>query len=364
MLFYYGKWRNVILVVLTVAALALTSCGQTSSKGQAPKSPSQQASGSQDGNLMLNVGQISDSIAFFPLFVAEEQGFFTAEGLTLGERPRLGTGAKLGAALVAGSIDVAAGVITDAFALAEAGKSPVIVGSLVNNYYVDIVAGSKFLQDTGLKKDSPLDAKIRALKGRKIGITGPGSGTEALVVYLFKLVGLNPQRDAELVNLGSDMSAALAALRAGRVDVLSFFQPIGQLAEVEGIGQVLIQPGRDVPNMAGQVHGVVFTTAEVLKEKRDAVEAFVRGLARAEKFIHDNPEQTKELLAKYLSGFKPEALDAIMAVMKDQMAVNPGISQNSYEKAVKFHVDSGLIKEPVSYEAIVGVETIQKATTN
>src|SRR5690606_35975639 len=55
---------------------------------------------------VLNVGQISNSVAFFPLFVAERRGYFAAEGVQLGERPRLGTGAKVAAALKGGSIDL------------------------------------------------------------------------------------------------------------------------------------------------------------------------------------------------------------------------------------------------------------------
>ena len=97
------------------------------------------AGGGGESADVLNVGQISDSISFFPLYVAEENGYFDDEGVTLGERPRLGTGAKLGAALTSGSIDVAAGVITDAFNLHENNDNTRITGSLVTEYYVDII---------------------------------------------------------------------------------------------------------------------------------------------------------------------------------------------------------------------------------
>lgn len=73
----------------------------------------------------LNIGQISDSVAFFPLFVAEEKGYFKDEGIKLGDRPRLGTGAKVAAALKSGSIDLGAGVLTDAFNLEKTGGTAV-----------------------------------------------------------------------------------------------------------------------------------------------------------------------------------------------------------------------------------------------
>ena len=81
----------------------------------------------------LNIGQISNSVAFFPLFIAEENGYFEDEGIKLGERPRLGTGAKVAAALKSGSIDLGAGVITDAFNLAESEPETRLVSSLVTD---------------------------------------------------------------------------------------------------------------------------------------------------------------------------------------------------------------------------------------
>ena len=58
---------------------------------------------------VLNVGQISNSVAFFPLFIAEQKGYFAQEGVRLGERPRLGPGAKVAAALKSGGIDLGGG---------------------------------------------------------------------------------------------------------------------------------------------------------------------------------------------------------------------------------------------------------------
>src|SRR5690625_779726 len=101
------------IAVLGAAALALSACG--------------------DGgeNEALNVGQTSNSVAFFPLHVAEENGFFDEEGVTLGDRPRLQTGARLAAALTSDSIDVAAGVATDAFNFAACDDGEIISSAFV-----------------------------------------------------------------------------------------------------------------------------------------------------------------------------------------------------------------------------------------
>jgi ABC-type nitrate/sulfonate/bicarbonate transport system substrate-binding protein len=144
------------------------------------------ASSTGGGKQVLNVGQISNSVAFFPLYVAEQKGFFTKAGVTLGDRPRLGTGAKLAAALKSGSIDLGAGVLTDAYNLHSTDSNARVYSGLVTEYYVDVVVGTSY---SGPAADAPIDQRIQSLVGKKIGITGPVSGTEALLVYLFQQIG-------------------------------------------------------------------------------------------------------------------------------------------------------------------------------
>lgn len=342
------RGRN--FVALAIVVLLLTAgCARSGATSQ----------GTASGPLTLNVGQISNSAAFFPIFVAENQGYFKDQGLTLGDRPRLGTGAKLAAALQSGSIDVAGGVMTDAFNLYKINNKARVIGALVDSYYVDIVAGPNI--PTSLDS-APLAQKVRALKGKKIGITGPGSGTEALVTYLFKQQGLDPKTDVTMVNLGSDASAALGALKAGRVDALSFFQPIGQEAEATNIGRIFISPTRgDVPELKGATHGVLFTTQNVLDSKGKAVAAFLRGIAQAEKLITSDQTQTKALLQKYQPALNPQTLDRLVPVLQKEIPANPTPQQHGYQVSANFHQQSGLIASPPPFSTMVPSSWISTA---
>lgn len=331
--------RLGVVTLLCTLLVAASACADRSSGG----------SGGGD-DMTLNVGQISNSVAFFPLHVAEEEGFFEDEGLTLGERPRLGTGAKLSAALLGGSIDVAAGVMTDPLSLATTAREPKLVANLVNEYYVDVIVGNDF---AGAPADADLNTKIEALKGKKIGITGPGSGTEALIVYLFDQVGLDPATDAELVNLGAQASSAIGALKSGQVDALSFFQPIGQAVEAQDVGSIYISPTRgDIPAMAGQTHGVAFTTTQVLENKRAAIEAFTRAIGKAEALIHDDPAKSKELFVAYQDALDPATVDALMPVLEAEVPTEPTFTEEGYQKAADFHTSSGLLEDAPSFEEI------------
>jgi NitT/TauT family transport system substrate-binding protein len=312
-------------------------------------------------NMTLNVGQINDSVNFFPFYVAEQLGYFKAQGLTLGDRPRLQTGPKVVEALESGSIDIGGGVITDAFDIAKADPSFKIIGALTNGYVVDIVAGKRFEQATHLTEASPLASKVLALRGKKIGITGPGSGTEALVVYLFKQEDLNVQKDATLVNLGSNETGALAALKTGRVDALSFFSPIGQAAEAQGIGDILISPGRgDIPGLRGDIHGVFYTRQSTINTRSKAVLAFIRAVTQAETYIQQNPSQARTLLNNYLK-LGPQVTATTYAATAPVWAPNPQISQAAYNVAAQFHVQAGLIKAAPPYSSLVATNTINSA---
>ncbi|WP_433476258.1 ABC transporter substrate-binding protein [Spirillospora sp. CA-142024] len=300
---------------------------------------------------VLNVGQISNSIAFLPLFVAERKHYFEQEGVKLGERPRLGTGAKVAAALKSGGIDVGAGVLTDALNLARIDDGTRLVGDLVDRYYVDIIVGGDF---RGAPASASLDDRIRALRGKKIGITGPGSGTEALVTYLFQRVGMRSDRDAELVNLGAQATSAIGALKTGRVDALSFFQPLAQQAKAAGAGSLYISPSRgDIPGFEKTAHGVVFTTKSLMDKKQKEIAAFQRALARAQRDIHEHPDEIPGLLAAYLKGTDPKALTDLPPIVQREIPAQIGFTRASYDSAIEFHRTTGLVKRLPAYEEIV-----------
>lgn len=322
------------------------------------------AAQAQDGakppRMTLQVGQISDSIAFFPIFVAKKQGFFAKHDLQVGDIPLLGTGAKLAAALQSGSVDVAGGNGTDPLNLYRANKSTRMIAQLVNTYYVDIITGPSF---SGDPKSAPLADRIKALKGKKIGVTGPGSGTQALVDFLLGMQGMRSSTDVTLVSLGSNMTGALGALKTGRVDALSFPQPVGQQAEATHVGAIYISPARgDIPQLKRVVHGVVFTTQSILDHKSAAVTAFVRGIADAEQFIHSADAQSVRALFKaYRPTMSDATVDRLLAILRTEIPATPGISQTEFDGEVQFNLRSGLIKEAPDFATMVPTQWLNAA---
>jgi ABC-type nitrate/sulfonate/bicarbonate transport system substrate-binding protein len=310
----------------------------------------------------LSVGQIGNSVAFFPIFAAQQLGYFKDAGLDV-TVTALSSGTLVGTAVTSNSIDIGNSVITDVFSLLKANRPVKIVGSLVNAYYIDIVVSNQFLDATKLTRASKLADKINALKGKRLGITGPGSGTQALVDYLFRTQNLDPARDVELVNVGVDQGSIVQTMKTGRIDAVSFAWPLTMIAETLGVGKGFIEPAAgDVPAMTDQIQGVIYVKPDVLAKRQDAVTAYVHAIGRAQAAIHKNPNQARALLKQNNAALSDPAIDLLLAAYLPVLPQRPDIEPISYERALEFHRLTGFAgPSGNTYAEVVDAATLLKA---
>jgi NitT/TauT family transport system substrate-binding protein len=351
------------LVIATALALAACSSGNGGRSGSGDTStanaarsssnasgkPSESPSDAPKEPISFKVAQSTKSIAYFPINVATKMGFFEKEGLKVGDVPVLGGDSKVAAALGGGSIDAGAGVITDFFNLQKAGLDNSVVATLVNAFYVDIIVGSDFKTPAS----ASLEDKVRALKGKKIGVPAPGGGGEAFLNYLFSGLGMTTQ-DITLVNLGGSGAGAVAALKTHRVDALDFPQPVGEEVVAQKAGTIYISPARgDIPALKGQAHGAVMALNTDIAKKPEAFARFVKAIADAEAFIHDESQSQKvqSLFADYAGIQDKTTLQAVYEIMIKEIPSTPVVSEQGYAAAVEFHQKAGLINgTPPTYE--------------
>lgn len=310
----------------------------------------------------VSVGQIGNSVAFFPNFVAQKQGFYKQAGLDVTSTP-FASGTLVGTAVTSNSVDIGLSVITDVFSLLKADRPVKLVGSLCDGYYVDITASNQFLDATKLTRSSPLADKVKALKGKKIGINGPGSGTEALVIYLLHTQNIDPQRDVELVNIGADQGSVLTTLKTGRIDCVSFAWPLSMLAQTNNVGKPFIMPAEgDVPSMREQIQGVMYVKPDMLAKRGDTVVKFVHAIARAEALLHANTGLARTLLKQYDNALSDPAIDLLLAAYLPVLPHQADIAANSYEKALQFHRLTGFAGPTGNnYADVVDTTTLLKA---
>lgn len=118
---------------------------------------------------------------------------------------------------------------------------------------------------------------IADLKGKSIGISGPGASSDTLVRWAVRSAGLDPNRDVQLIALGS-VANLYAGIENKRVDAAVLAAPVLQRAVQEKIGRVI----GDWENMS--YPGSVLIARS--KDLKATPEKYVRFLAAFKDVLH------------------------------------------------------------------------------
>lgn len=146
---------------------------------------------------------------FAPLYHARAAGYFTEVGLDV-EIVVIPGPASL-QAVISGDAQFALIPGTYQLMAYEKGQRLPAVMSVLTRNSINIVMHREAARAKGITDKSPLAEKIRALKGLKLAASTPGSISHQVFVYYMLKGGLDPQRDADIVGLGTE-PARLAAL--------------------------------------------------------------------------------------------------------------------------------------------------------
>ena len=163
--------------------------------------------------LTLAVGG-KNLLYYLPVTIAEQLGYFKAEGLDLKIVDFAG-GSQALRALVGGSADVVSGAFEHTINMQIKGqrlRAVVLMGRAPQ-----IVLGIN-------PRTLPNFKTLADLKGKKIGVTAPGSSTNVMANFALAKVGLKPS-DVSIIGVGTG-NGAVAAMRSGQIDALSNLDPV------------------------------------------------------------------------------------------------------------------------------------------
>src|SRR5438552_3750594 len=113
---------------------------------------------------------------FLPLFVAKEKGMFAKEGLEVEIIPTSGDGPDVDA-LIAGSVQFTVSTPNRLLMSYEQGKPLLAIMNMANRNAIDCVINKDVAARLGITESTPLDQKLKALKGLKVAGTRPGAFT-------------------------------------------------------------------------------------------------------------------------------------------------------------------------------------------
>jgi NitT/TauT family transport system substrate-binding protein len=170
----------------------------------------------------INFGLTYVPVGNSPVFtVPRAMGFWKDEGLDVEVQLANGTGPAL-QQLIAGQVVGSVGGTPPVMSLIDQGAAIKVVGSFNsrNIYYPVVLASSRI-------------KSIEDMKGAKVGVVSAASSNVYWIKGVTAKRGLDPEKDIELISVGSG-PAALQALTSGRIDVLQLFEASYDQIEQKG----------------------------------------------------------------------------------------------------------------------------------
>ena len=143
------------------------------------------------------------------------------------------------------------------------------------------------------------------LKGKRVGISRFGSGTDTAMRLVVKRFGLDPTKDLVILQGGTQPSR-LQAVLAGSLDATLVSPPLDLTAKKQGLSILvnIAELGIPYPQL------VIETTERFNREQPVVVKNFLKGFIEGLHYAAARKDETKKTITKYLKTDDPEILEA------------------------------------------------------
>ena len=288
---------------------------------------------------VVKVAMPSTTQAVLPFMIARDKGYYRLEGLDA--ELILMSAPTASRALLSGDVAVAT--------VGGAGLPPLLRGSPF-----------KFLFTTYNRAMFWLYAKpeirdVKGLKGRRVGVSGIGSGPDSLLREILRQNGLDANRDVAVLSLGV-MPTIFAGLQGGTVDAAMLSPPVTFKAEEAGFRELVSFPKQDLVELQGSI----LVRDATLQSDPTQMERFLRGTYKGFLYIKENRSGTIPIVARYLQVNENVAARAYDHVVKPAMTQDGTLSPELQAKAVEHVLKRLDLKEAPSLGKIFDFSLTRK----
>ena len=275
-------------------------------------------------NVTIAVGGKA-TLYYLPLSLAEHLGYFKDEGLNVEINDFQG-GSKSLQAMIGGSADVVAGAFEHNIVMQTLAQKMTAFVLIAMNPGVSV--GVVKAKAAGYR--SPL-----GLKGMRVGVTAPGSGTHMIINHLLASAGLTPD-DIIPVGVGTG-ATAIAAIRSGELDAICNVEPAMTLLEQQGLITIVHETITDKGTFkvfGGSIPaGTLYTKQSFMQKNPNTVQALANAMVRALVWLSKaTPEEVVKVVPpEYLLGDRALYLSALKRLKptysKDGLMPQRGVDQ-------------------------------------
>jgi len=238
----------------------------------------------------LNLSYTATSPYQAVMIIAQQAGLFRKNGIDASLI--FVAGGSLGIqAMVGGDVPITQADGSASVAASVAGVDVVMIASFLNTFPYSLVS-------------LPEIKTVEQLKGGKIAISRFGSATDLAVKMALAKVGLNPEKDATLLQVGAQ-TARVAALQSKNVQATIITPPFTLTARKAGYTTLIDMAQLNIPY---QLTALV-TSRAYIKSQPDLIMAVMRSLAEGVHFYKTQKEPSIKILSKYLQTTDRDALE-------------------------------------------------------
>lgn len=294
--------RSCFVSLLLGAALLLQACTAVQSERAAAPAPSTAAQSTKSTELTKVRALILPYITFAPFYIAQEEGFFRAQGIEV-EFVNMQQAQEVIPALASGQVDVSSGLLSAGMftTIAKGGRIAIVA----DKGYIDpagcpnymLIARKGLLEDTGADGS---EITADSLRGRKALITQ----ATWLEYYADKLLAPLGLTTADFESVYMPPAAQIEALNGGGLDLITQSEPWITRFQAAGHERILQ------------------TAEELLPDAQAAVMLYGPALLDA------NPELGERFMRAYLQGvrqYNEGATERNVAILAEPLQLEPDL---------------------------------------
>ncbi|MEP7056738.1 MAG: ABC transporter substrate-binding protein [Caldimonas sp.] len=293
---------------------------------------------------------------YLPLTIAESLGYFKAEGLDVNISDFAG-GSRALQAVVGGSADVVSGAFEHTLNMQVKGQR--LRAFALQGRAPQIVLGIN-------PKTMPAFRSVADLKGKKIGVTAPGSSTNIVANFVLGKAGIKPN-EVSIIGVGAG-SGAVAAMRSGQIDALCNLDPVITLLQRSGDLKIVTDTRviAEADRLFGgpMPAGCLYAPQTFIDRNPNTVQALANALVRADKWIQaaGPSDIVKAVPESYLLGDRAVYIDAFIAA-KGALSVDGMIPEGGAETARRAlaSIDPEVAAAKLDLKAVYTNEFVKKA---
>ena len=283
-----------------------------------------------DARIVVGVSTVN--VAFLPIYVTQDKGFFKDEGLDV-LVVMFNAGSTNLQALIGGDVQIMAGGVPETV-LARAS------GADIKNFWA--ISNLMPFQIYG----NPSFKSLKDSKGKKFAISRFGSLSEFLTRSSIRHFGADP-KEVTLLQIGAT-PARFTALASGAVDAAVLWFPVTERAKAMGFRFLF-----DLKEIYPEWSNVGFVAREpwLAREKEQTIK-FLRAFQRGVKYTRENRDDSIKALRKYVQ------LDATEAAAgydeyRDSFPLDGRILERGITVTIEQEQETGRLKRKISVSEMV-----------